>query len=165
LRPSMMYLLPGLKGSFKAQFCLLSECHSLWHAHRHCLHHSKQHCWYSQADDFSHAIHKAHFKRHLEIKGRILPFAWVPVPLALPTPFIAALRALKVRVPFLQRCHTLTVWLRALHQAPIPAVHIQSLLHCQNADLSVMPSLLITHAAHQGRFNLCCTACAMKRSQ
>ena len=104
-------------------------------------------------------------KRQLEIKGRILPFAWVPVPLALPTPFIAALRALKVRVPFLQRCHTLTVWLRALHQAPIPAVHIQSLLHCQNADLSVMPSLLITHAAHQERFNLCCTACAIKRSQ
>ncbi len=120
----------------------MSECHSLWHAHRHCLHHSKQHCWYSQADDFSHAIHKAHFKRHLEIKGRILPFAWVPVPLALPTPLIAALGALKVGVPFLQGCHTLTVWLRALHQAPIPAAHTQSLLQSQNADSSVMPLLL-----------------------
>ena len=83
---------------------------------------------------------KAHFKRQLEIKGRILPFAWMPVPLALPTPLIAALRALKVGVPFLQRCHTLTVWLRALHQAPISAVHTQSLLHCQKADSSVMPS-------------------------
>jgi len=158
-----MYLLPGLKGSFKAQFCLLSECHSLWHAHRHCLHHSKQHCWYSQADDFSHAIHKAHFKRHLEIKGRILPFAWVPVPLALPTPLIAALGALKVGVPFLQGCHTLTVWLRALHQAPIPAAHKRNLLHCQNASSSGMPSLLNMHAFDQGHLKKCCTAYAIKR--
>jgi len=138
---------------------------SIWQSLWHFLHHSKQYWRYSQADAFPKTIQKACFKRQLEIKGRISPFAWVPVPLALPTPFIAALRALKVRVPFLQRCHTLTVWLRALHQAPIPAVHIQSLLHCQNADLSVMPSLLITHAAHQERFNLCCTACAIKRSQ
>ena len=81
-------------------------------------------------------------QRQLEFKGRILPFAWVPVPLALPTPLIAALGALKVGVPFLQRCHPLTVWLRALHQAPIPAPHMQSLLHGQNASSSVMPSLL-----------------------
>ena len=90
----------------------------------------------------SSTIQKAIFKRQLDIRGRILPFAWVPVPLALPTPLIAALRALKVGVPFLQRCHTLTVWLRALHQAPIPAEHTQSLLHSQNADPSVLPSLL-----------------------
>ena len=93
---------------------------------------------------------KAHFKRQLEMKGRILPSAWMPVPLALPTPLIAALRALKVGVPFLQRCHTLTVWLRALHQAPISAVHTQSLLHCQKADSSVMPSQVSKHAFYQG---------------
>ena len=103
------------------------------------------------------------FKGQLEFKGRILPYAWVPVPLALPAPLIAALGALKVWIPFLQRCHTLTVWLRALHQAPIPAAHKRNLLHCQNASSSGMPSLLNMHAFDQGHLKKCCTAYAIKR--
>lgn len=87
----------------------------------------------------------------------------MPVPLALPTPLIAALRALKVGVPFLQGCHTLTVWLRALHQAPIPAADMRSLLHCQHADPSHMPSLPCKHAFDQGHLKKSCTAYAAKR--
>ena len=44
-----------------------------------------------------------------------LPSSRVPVPLAFPAPLIATLWALKMRVPFLKRCHTLAIGLRTLH--------------------------------------------------
>lgn len=85
---------------------------------------------------------RADIRRHaVQREGRPLPFARVPVPVTLPAPLIAALWTLKVWVALLQRSHTLTVRLRALHQAPIPAQEKLSLqqymLHAVHADTYV----------------------------